>query len=75
MAARKPSKRKVMVNPAGSTRNKGGKGSSGRTTTTQGIYRPTGGVEIESYRYERRKPTSGAEGPKKSMPRAKKKGR
>ena len=36
---------------------KGGKGSSGRTTTTQGVYRPTGGGEIESYRYQKPRPT------------------
>jgi hypothetical protein len=46
----------ARVRPAGTTRNKGGKGSSGRTTTTQGVYRPSGKVEIESYRYEKRKP-------------------
>jgi hypothetical protein len=49
---------RTVVQPAGRTKNKGGKGSSGRTTTTQGVYRPTGGVEIESYRYEKRKPTA-----------------
>ena len=46
----------ARFNPAGKTKNKGGKGSSGRTTTTQGVYRPSGKVEIESYRYEKRKP-------------------
>jgi hypothetical protein len=46
----------ARLNPAGKTKNKGGKGSSGRTTTTQGVYRPSGKVEIESYRYEKRKP-------------------
>jgi hypothetical protein len=39
-------------------KNKGGKGSSGRTTTTQGVYRPTGKVEVESYRYEKPKPAA-----------------
>ena len=46
----------ARLRPAGKTKNKGGKGSSGRTTTTQGVYRPSGKVEIESYRYEKRKP-------------------
>jgi hypothetical protein len=46
----------ARMRPAGSTKNKGGKGSSGRTTTTQGVYGPSGRNEIESYRYEKRKP-------------------
>lgn len=62
----------ARIRPRGTTKNKGGKGSSGRTTTTQGVYGPAAHpVEIESYRYEKRRPAAKKAVAKKSTPKKK----
>ncbi len=64
----------MAMRPRGTTKNKGGKGSSGRTTTTQGVYGPAAHpAETVSYRYEKRKPAAKKAAAKKAT--AKKKAR